>query len=136
MKDGRYNVAVGFGVLTLFMLYGFLLIYLRDFHPDREAWIAAYSTGKHFESRMAHVHGNLFALLNIALGVVLARIQGLDKLRKWAAGLGLAGLLMPTGIAMEVYFGAPPYPVLVGGIAMVAAMALTTWISFKGWSPK
>ena len=49
------------------MAYGFLLIYLRDFAPGKEEWINSYSIGKHFESRLAHVHGNLFAILNILI---------------------------------------------------------------------
>ena len=45
MKTGRYNVGVGLLVMAGFMLYGFLLIYLRDFAPDKEAWVASYSVG-------------------------------------------------------------------------------------------
>lgn len=61
MKTGRWNIGSGFLVMAGFMAYGFILIYLRDFHPDREAWIAAYGYGKHFESRLAHVHGGIFS---------------------------------------------------------------------------
>ena len=68
MKSGRYNVGVGLLVMALFMAYGFFLIYLRDFAPGKEQWIADYGIGKHFESRLAHVHGNLFALVNVGLG--------------------------------------------------------------------
>ena len=59
--QGKKNIAAGFLFLAAFMLYGFVLIYLRDFAPGKEAWIADYAVGKHFESRLAHVHGNLFA---------------------------------------------------------------------------
>lgn len=133
MKDGRINVVVGLVVMLAFMLYGFLLIYLRDFHPEREAWIASYATGKHFESRLAHVHGNLFALLNIALGLVLGRVRGAGHMRTWTAALGLAGLLMPTGIALEVYLGAPPVFVLVGGVAMVGSVGMAAWLVWHHW---
>ena len=102
MRSGRYNVGVGLMVMALFMAYGFFLIYLRDFAPGKEQWIAEYGLGKHFESRLAHVHGNLFALLNVGLGFVLARVRGFERAREIAAGLGLAGVLMPTGILMEV----------------------------------
>jgi hypothetical protein len=50
------------------------LIYLRDFAPGRAQWIADYSTGTHFESRLAHVHGNLFALLNIMIGYLILKL--------------------------------------------------------------
>lgn len=72
---GKNNIAVGFLTMGFFMAYGFLLIYLRDFAPDKEAWANSYSIGKHFESRLAHVHGNLFAFLNILIGYLLMRFQ-------------------------------------------------------------
>lgn len=134
MKSGRYNVGVGLLVMALFMAYGFLLIYLRDFAPGKEQWIADYGVGKHFEARLAHVHGNLFALLNVGLGFVLARIRGNDGPRATSAALGLAGLLMPTGILMEVYLGAPPIFVLIGAVAMTASVALAGVLAIRGWS--
>ena len=72
--QGKKNLAAGFLFLAAFMVYGFVLIYLRDFAPGKEAWIAQYSMGKHFESRLAHVHGNLFAFINIVVGYLLLRL--------------------------------------------------------------
>lgn len=37
--------------------------------------------------------------------------------------LALTGMLMPIGILSEVLFGLPPFLVLIGGIAMVLAVA-------------
>lgn len=133
MKSGRYNVGVGLLTMAMFMAYGFLLIYLRDFAPGKEQWIADYGVGKHFEARLAHVHGNLFALLNVGLGLVLARVRGSERLRAIAAVLGLVGLLMPTGILMEVYLGAPPIFVLIGAVAMTASVALSGVLALRGW---
>lgn len=134
MKTGRYNVAIGLLVMGGFMLYGFLLVYLRDFAPDKEAWIASYSAGKHFEARLAHVHGNLFALLNLALGSVLAKLGGAsDRARTTAAVLGLAGLLMPIGILGEVYLGLPPVFVLLGATAMTASAVLSGVLALRHW---
>ncbi len=130
MSNGRYNLAAGFLFLAAFMAYGFLLVYLRDFAPGKEEWIASYTTGKHFESRLAHVHGNLFAVLNILLGLVLPRLPLAEGRRKVLAWLGLTGMLMPLGIAAEVYFGAPPVLVLLGGLAMLAAML---WAGVAAW---
>lgn len=135
MKTGRLNVGVGLLVMAGFMLYGFVLIYLRDFAPDREAWVAGDSAGRHFEARLAHVHGNLFALLNVALGFVLARLASASgRARAAAAGLGLAGLLMPVGILGELYLGLPPVLVLIGAVAMTAAVALTGILALRHWS--
>ncbi len=108
--------------MGLFMAYGFLLIYLRDFAPGKEEWVNSYSIGKHFESRLAHVHGNLFAFLNILIGYLLFHFR--DKLKnvKSISGLALAGLLMPLGILAEIYFGMSPIFVLLGAMAMTASV--------------
>ena len=123
-------MAVGFFTMGFFMLYGFLLIYLRDFAPDKEAWINSYSSGKHFESRLAHVHGNLFAFLNVVMGYLLIRFESGIKRANVISGLALAGLLMPIGILMEVYFGMPPLLVLVGAICMTASVV---WMGASLW---
>ena len=119
---GKNNIAIGFLVMGAFMLYGFLLIYLRDFAPDKQAWVDSYSSGKHFEARLAHVHGNLFAVLNVIIGYLLVHFHA--RLARTAAisWLALTGLLMPVGILAEVYFGAPPVLVLVGAIAMTSSV--------------
>ena len=134
MKTGRYNVGVGLLVMAGFMVYGFILIYLRDFAPDKEAWVASYSVGKHFEARLAHVHGNLFALLNLALGFVLVRLSSAsDRARTSAGWLGLTGLLMPAGILGEVYLGLSPIFVLLGAVSMTASVVLTGVLTLKHW---
>lgn len=119
---GKKNIAIGFLTMGAFMAYGFLLIYLRDFAPDKADWVATYSVGKHFESRLAHVHGNLFAFLNIVIGYLLLHYK--DKLHsiKAISWLALTGLLMPIGILSEVYFGLPPALVLIGAIAMTTSV--------------
>jgi hypothetical protein len=120
--NGKNNIAIGFLTMGFFMAYGFLLIYLRDFAPDKEAWVNSYSIGKHFESRLAHVHGNLFAFLNILIGYLLLRFQAQLSNVKTISWLALTGLLMPMGILSEVYFGLPPALVLIGAIAMTASV--------------
>lgn len=121
--QGKKNIAAGFLFLAAFMLYGFILIYLRDFAPGKEQWIAEYAVGKHFESRLAHVHGNLFAFINIVVGYLLLRLPISAFSAKWISWLTLAGMLMPLGVLTEVAFGVPPALVLVGGISMAVAMA-------------
>ena len=119
---GKNNIAIGFLVMGAFMLYGFLLIYLRDFAPDKQAWVDSYSSGKHFEARLAHVHGNLFAFLNVVVGYLLLHFR--ERLRHVAviSWLAIIGLLMPMGILAEVYLGAPPVFVLIGAIAMTTSV--------------
>lgn len=125
--QGKKNLAAGFLFLGGFMIYGFVLIYLRDFAPGKEQWIAEYGLGKHFESRLAHVHGNLFAFINIVIGYLLLKLPVGEFAAKGISWLTLFGLLMPIGIMMEVRFGLPPAMVMAGGISMVAAMV---WFGF------
>lgn len=126
MGEGKRNVVAGLILLAGFMVFGFVLIYLRDFAPGKVEWIAAYSTGKHFESRLAHVHGNLFALLNLAYGTILAQLDIPGRTARLISWLTITGLMMPIGILAEVTLGVPPIFVLVGGVAMVAA---TVWLA-------
>lgn len=130
---GKRNIAAGFLLMAGFMIYGFLLIYLRDFAPGKEAWIADYATGKHFESRLAHVHGNLFAFLNIVIGYLLLRLPFPGKTVKVVSWLALIGMMMPIGILLELLVGAPPVFVLLGGISMVAAVI---WMGAASWKLK
>jgi len=124
---GSANIATGLLFLVGFMVYGFVLIYLRDFAPGKEQWFAYYAVGKHFDSRLAQGHGNLFALINIAVGLALFVQQSSAR---WIAGLALAGTLIPLGRLSEVVLGVPPLLVNVGGISMVAAVA---WLGMFGW---
>jgi len=123
MRHGKANIAAGLLFMAAFMVLGFVLIYLRDFAPGKEQWIAEYAVGKHFESRLAHVHGNLFAFLNIVVGYLALRLPFHKATSKWVSRLALGGMLMPVGILAEVLLGAPPVFVLVGGISMVVAVA-------------
>jgi hypothetical protein len=124
MRLAKLNISAGLLFMAAFMLYGFVLIYLRDFAPGKEQWIAEYSVGKHFESRLAHVHGNLFAFMNIVIGYLLLRLPLRQATARWVSWLALVGMLMPIGILAEVVVGAPPLFVLLGGASMVVAVVL------------
>lgn len=128
---GKINIAVGFLVMGGFMAYGFLLIYLRDFALGKEEWVANYSSGKHFEARLAHVHGNLFAFLNILIGYLLLHFRNRLNNVNTISWLALSGLLMPIGILAEVYLGAPPIFVLIGAIAMTVSVIWLGMSFFK-----
>jgi hypothetical protein len=130
MTYGKKNIVAGLLLLAAFMFYGFGLIYLRDFAPGKEQWIAEYTSGTHFESRLAHVHGNLFAFLNIMIGYLILKLPVSTFSAKWVSWLGLAGMLMPIGIVAEFAVGASPIFVLGGGIAMVSAMI---WLGLAVW---
>lgn len=109
--------------MVLFMLYGFFLIYMRDFAPGREAWIAGSNVSPHFEARLTHAHGNLFSLLNIVFGALLLWLPVRQGRARWISLLALVGLLMPIGILSEIYLNLPPVLVLVGAASIVVATA-------------
>ena len=131
--NGKNNIAFGFLVMGLFMAYGFLLIYLRDFAPGKEEWANSYSIGKHFESRLAHVRGNLFSFLNILIGYLLLHFRVRLSSVKAISWLALIGLLMPTGILSEVYLGLPPIFVLIGAISMTTSVV---WMGISFYKMK
>jgi len=113
MPIGKINIVAGLMLLAAFMLYGFGLINLRDFAPGAPQWIAEYSSGTHFESRLAHARGNLFAFLNIMIGYLLQTLRIDAMSGRWVSWLGLGGVLMPLGI-----------------VAIVAALA---WLGAAVW---
>jgi hypothetical protein len=129
---GRTNIVTGLFYMAGFMVYGFVLIYLRDFAPDKEEWIAESLDGDHFEARLAHVHGNLFALLNITFGFVMLKLPVRGTLGLWASRLILGGLLMPIGILAEVYIGLPPILVIIGGVSILAGTVTLGWAIARG----
>ncbi|TYB80562.1 hypothetical protein [Maritimibacter fusiformis] len=133
MTYGKLNITGGLLFLAAFMAYGFLLIYLRDFAPSKEQWIADYGIGTHFEARLAHVHGNLFALLNVLIGYLVWKLPIDQMSAKWVSWLAFAGMLMPIGIVAEIVLGVPPYLVLLGAILIVVAMA---WLGIAVWRAK
>ena len=120
--NGKRNIAIGFLTMGVFMAYGFLMIYLRDFAPGKEEWISWDSVGKRFDSLLAHVPGDRFAVLNVVIGCLWLQFQ--DKLPnvKVISWLALIGLLMPLGVLAEVYFGFPPIFVLIGAVAMTISV--------------
>jgi hypothetical protein len=77
----------------------------------------------------------LFALVNIALGFVLVKLEeASDRARTAAALLGITGLLMPAGILAEIYLGLSPVFVLLGALSMTASVALSGVIALRHWS--
>ena len=129
--EGKKNIVVGLFVMASFMLYGFLLIYLRDFAPGAAEWAASYGNGKHFEARLAHVHGNLFAFLNILIGYLLFKLDIDEMKRKIGSWTGVVGLLMPIGIVLELVLSAPPIFVILGATSMTASVFLLAFFVMK-----
>lgn len=122
---GKKNVGWGFVFLGLFMAAGFVLGYMHDLAPQKEQWIAQYASGTHFEIRVAHAHGALFGLIDVAVGLALLGLPIPSSRARWISWLALAGLLMPIGVLLHALFAVPPLLVLLGGAAMIVA---TLWL--------
>lgn len=129
--EGRRNIGWGFLFLALFMAIGFLLGYMHDLAAGREEWIAQYGAGPHFEIRLAHVHGSLFGLINVAIGWLLMRLPVPAAQARAISWIALAGFLMPLGIIAHALWGVPPVLVLVGGLAMIGASLWMGWLVLK-----
>ena len=131
MLIGRKNLIAGFWVMATFMFLGFILVYLRDFAPGAQEWAAQYATGKHFETRLAHVHGTLFGFLNIVIGYLLFQIRICRKGARVISISALLGMLMPFGILGEVLLGTSPIFVLIGAASMTFSMILFGFAIYK-----
>ncbi|MFT6333514.1 MAG: hypothetical protein ACI86M_000658 [Saprospiraceae bacterium] len=130
---GNNNIVIGFLIIGSFMAYDFLLIYLRNISSGKEEWDNSYSIGKHFETRLAHVHGNLFAFLNILIGYLILMFSkdfGNDKGISW---LALIGLFISLVILTEVYCGVSLVLALIGAIAMAISVL---WLAISFWKMK
>jgi hypothetical protein len=124
VRIGKRNIVAGLWTMAAFMFLGFLLVYLRDFAPDAAEWAAQYSSGKHFETRLAHVHGTLFGFLNVMIGYLLFQLKVTRGSATVVSVLALLGILMPVGILGEVVLGTSPIFVLVGAASMTFSMVL------------
>lgn len=71
--------------MVAFMFYGFVLIYLRVFPPDKEAWIAADNVSPDIEARLAHIHGSPMSLLNSVFGFLLVKPPVSANRVKWVS---------------------------------------------------
>lgn len=131
IKIGQRNMIAGFLAMGLFMFLGFILVYLRDFAPNATEWASQYGNGRHFETRLAHVHGTLFGFLNVVIGYLLFHVRVCSRGARVVSILALGGLLMPVGILAEVTLGTPPLLVLVGAASMTFSMILFGIAIFK-----
>jgi hypothetical protein len=109
--------------IALEMLHGFKIGFYLDVsnHTRRLMWT------------LAHAHGTLLALVNIAFAVTLPHLSGFpDKQRKFCSGLLLSALiLLPGGFflgGLVIYSGDPGLGVLLvplGALFLLCGVFLT-----------
>jgi len=128
------NVVVGLALLVVFMLSGFLLVFLHDTAAG-QAIVERIGEENYHLLVVAHTHGNMFALINVIVGLVVSHFGLQGGTVRWASILALLGFLMPVGIFLKVFVGFPPPLILLGDLSMLSAVALLTWAAWRGGSP-
>ena len=107
MFTGSSDNWTWFQPLAPFMLCGSAPVFLRGFAPGKKPWVTGHAAGRRFESRFAPARGNLFALVNIAAGLVLECLPTPAGTKRRTSGLAFAGMLMPPGIVAGAAFAVP-----------------------------
>ena len=135
--DGKLHVRCGWLQVLVFMLLG---IVLEAMHGFKVGWyLNAGEETRRMLLTLAHAHGVLLGLMNIAFGLT---IESLDPARhavsRLASPLLLAGcVLLPFGFLLGglVTFGGDPgfgiFLVAPGAVCLVAAISLLVWTVFR-----
>ena len=126
----RSHLRLGWGTVFVFVVLGVALEMLHAFKAD--VYLGADQLTRRLMWRLAHAHGTLLGLLNLAFYATARELRfSVAGARAAPLGLRLARLLMPAGFflgGLWLYGGDPGLGVLLvplGGIALVVATALT-----------
>ena len=125
---GKRHLRFGFFALLFFLSLGFLLEF---FHGYR---IGSYLSEEYEPRRLmwtlAHAHGTLLALINIAVAAAWPQLREGPRLRIASICLVLATCLLPSGFFLGGLFVYPPDPgvgvvlVPIGGVFLFVGVAL------------
>lgn len=112
----RRHLLIGWTGLLIFLALGIALELLHGFKADY--YLDTRNTTRRLMWTLAHTHGTLFSLVNIAFAVSLSRIASVQEaLLPWASrGLFGALLLMPLGFFLggwKFYGGDPGLGILL-----------------------
>jgi hypothetical protein len=124
----RLHLRVGWWALALFVLGGLTLESLIGL---RVPWyVDAANETRRMMFRLAHAHGTLLALINVAFGLALQSGARTRPLPRWASPTLLAATaLVPLGFGgggVIIHDGDPGLPILLvpaGALALVASLA-------------
>jgi hypothetical protein len=137
----RRHVIFGWGALFVFLSFGLVL---EALHAFKIGWYldVANATRRQMWT-LAHTHGTLFALANIAFAFSLRTFPSVaPRLRGLASPcLVAATVLMPVGFLLGgiwIYGGDPGLGVLLApaGGALLALGALITFLALRGSRPR
>ena len=112
----RRHLLIGWTGLLVFLALGIALELLHGFKSDY--YLDTRNTTRRLMWTLAHTHGTLFSLVNIAFAVSVSRITSAQEtLLPWASrGLCGALLLMPLGFflgGLKFYGGDPGLGILL-----------------------
>ncbi len=125
----RRHLRFGWTALLVFATGGVVLEMLHGF---KVAWYldVANETRRHLLT-LAHAHGVLLALVNIAFGLTLPELGRSERSLRWASnGLLAAAVLMPAGFflgGLQFFAGDPGAGIVLlplGALALIASLAL------------
>ena len=132
----RRHLLFGWGLLLVFLTLGLVL---ETFHGFKVRWyVDLNNETRRLMWTLAHAHGVLLALLNIAFAVTVYVRPNADKQRPLASVcLLIAGLLLPGGFFLGgwvIHQGDPGIGVFltpIGGLLLFLSVALTLRGLFK-----
>jgi hypothetical protein len=137
--DGvRLHLLVGWSLLLVFVVLGGVL---EALHGLKLSWYVAVSNEtRRLMWTLAHAHGTLLALINVAFAFTLrvATLQG-PRVRLASRCLLASSVLLPAGFflgGIDVYAGDPGLGVLLvpAGAALLVVAVLVTTLETRTWS--
>ncbi len=129
----RRHLRLGWWALLVFLSLGAVLEALHGFKVD--AYLNVDNEARRLMWRLAHAHGTLIALVQIAFALTLRSgdFVSARSLRVASAGYVVALLLLPGGFflgGLELHGGDPGPAILLvppGALALFVAVGLTAW---------
>jgi hypothetical protein len=125
----RRHLKLGWWALLLFLSFGILLEALHAFKNGY--YLNTTNQTRRFMWTLAHAHGTLLALINLAFAATLPLLNLAAKLRKIASILlSSATILMPAGFflgGLVFYGGDPGFGILLlplGAVFLLASVFL------------
>jgi hypothetical protein len=125
------HLVFGWTMLFVFIMVG---LCLEALHAFKVSWyLDVGNDARRLMLRLAHAHGTLLALINIAFALSADHLNSLTSKRGEAASksLKIASILLPGGFFLGGFFiydgdpGLGVFVVPIGAIALAVAVALT-----------
>jgi hypothetical protein len=125
----RHHLKLGWWALLIFLTFGIVLESLHAFKIG--AYLNTTNQTRRFMWTLAHAHGTLLALINLAFAATLPLLNLTPKSRKLASILlSSATILMPAGFflgGLVFYSGDPGFGILLlplGAVFLLVAIFL------------